>query len=180
MIWVGLQMEKKIIYTSKSFRDKTNYSTYHDTSFNYSETIWIMDADGTNKKQLTAPNRNWDSSPQWSPDGTKIVFQRMDVGTPFNIAVMNDDGSNLTILTTNGSIDISPQWSPKGDKIAFMSSKDGKFTISVIVLDEELASGPAAYVPDNIQKSPEKTPGFGSAIAIFMLFMLGKNMRKVN
>jgi len=150
----------KIIYTSKSFRDKTNYSTYHDTSFNSSETIWIMDTDGTSKKQLTAPNRNWDSAPQWSPDGIKIVFQRMDVGTPFNIAVMNDDGSNLTILTANESNDISPKWSPKGDKIAFMSSKDEKFTISVIVLDEELKSKPVTNivsVPENIPNPEEKT-----------------------
>ncbi|WP_094228410.1 TolB family protein [Methanolobus psychrotolerans] len=137
---------KKIVYVSKSVRDKTNYSTYQSTTLNYSQTIWTMDADGTNKKQLTLSNRNWDSSPQWSPDGTKIAFQRMDVGTPFYIAIMNSDGSNLTVLTANDTTDISPQWSQKGDKITFMAYKNEKSTVSVILLDEELVSEPATNV----------------------------------
>jgi len=171
----------KIVYVSKSVRDKTNYSTYQSTSFNYSQTIWTMDADGANKKQLTAANINWDSLPQWSPDGTKIVFHRMDRGSAANIIIMNSDGSNLTILTGNETSDVSPQWSPKGDKIAFTSSKDGNMSVSVIILDDEWKSAHAETKASIAisQGNGKKSPGFTiSLVAMAFLIVFALQKRK--
>jgi len=55
-----------------------------------------MNADGSNKKQLTtAPQGGSDDEPNWSPDGTKIVFRRSEE----SIWIMNAGGSGARDLT---------------------------------------------------------------------------------
>ena len=73
--------------------------------------------------QLTS-NSGEDSTPAWSPDGSKIAFTSAIDG--YNeIYVMNADGSNIIQLTDNSDWDdVSPAWSPDGSKIAFMSDRD--------------------------------------------------------
>ena len=44
------------------------------------EEIYVMNADGTNVRQLTS-NADFDSAPSWSPDGKQIVFERAPAGT---------------------------------------------------------------------------------------------------
>ena len=44
------------------------------------EEIYVMNADGTNVRQLTS-NGDFDSAPAWSPDGTKIAFEKAAAGT---------------------------------------------------------------------------------------------------
>ncbi|MBU7015794.1 MAG: PD40 domain-containing protein [Theionarchaea archaeon] len=66
-------------------------------------------------------------SPEWSPDGTKIVFAAGQ-----RIFVMNADGSNLQKICDSGSY---PSWSPDGTKIAFDSKRDGNSDIYVMNAD---------------------------------------------
>lgn len=91
--------------------------------------IWRMNADGTGKTRLTTPPAGYsDDRPSVSPDGTKIVFQRL--GYPFpgappegsgQILVVNADGSGLTNLSTSvgRTSDYGPDWSPNGQRIVF-------------------------------------------------------------
>jgi RNA polymerase sigma factor (sigma-70 family) len=65
--------------------------------------IWVMDADGGNRKILTPDS--WGYDPVWSPDGTKIVFYSPQAGLNWNsndIYVMDADGTNIKILTAPG------------------------------------------------------------------------------
>lgn len=58
--------------------------------------IWLMDFDGSNKRNLT--KGQWASEPIWSPDGQYIVYMVWEhtekTGYSWNPWIMNSDGSN--------------------------------------------------------------------------------------
>ncbi len=62
--------------------------------------ICIMNADGTNRVQLTN-NTAFDGGPQWSPDGQKIMFVRPVPGRAQQIWTMNADGTGEAMLTSD-------------------------------------------------------------------------------
>jgi eukaryotic-like serine/threonine-protein kinase len=81
--------------------------------------IWLMNRDGTERKQLTA-----DSAvkmlPQMSPDGRHIVFDSLH-GEALNIWRIDADGSNQKQLTRGAFGDLGPQFTPDGRWIIFWS-----------------------------------------------------------
>lgn len=75
-----------------------------------------------------------DSKPEWSPDGTKIVFQS-DRSNSADIWVMDYDGSNVKQLTSNLSLDLYSSWSPDSKSVVFYSSRTGNNEIWAIDVD---------------------------------------------
>ncbi len=73
--------------------------------------IYAMNADGSNKTDLTNNHDGWDGEPQVSADGTKITFVSNRDGNS-EIYVMNIDGSNQTRLTSDPGTDANPSFSP--------------------------------------------------------------------
>jgi len=94
--------------------------------------IWQIELAGTEKlppKKLISSTR-FDSSPQYSPDGKKIVFASNRSGS-FEIWVCGSDGQHpvqLTSQTRSGS----PRWSPDGRQIVYDSVAGGSTDIYVI------------------------------------------------
>lgn len=82
--------------------------------------LYVMNADGTGRVQLTDNNRE-ERSPDWSPDGERLAFTCDTDGTGqgFEICVMNADGTGRLQLTENRLPELSPSWSPDGQRIAF-------------------------------------------------------------
>jgi TolB protein len=85
--------------------------------------IFVANSDGTGVTRLTNGNVD-DDEPVWSPDGTRIAFQRWDtsVGGQADIVVMNADGSGQQVLTadhgrTNQS---DPAWSAQPNEGEFI------------------------------------------------------------
>jgi TolB protein len=74
----------------------------YDDSLDLNRAIWIANADGTERRQVTGltPGSSWDDEPQWSPDGGKLVFTRVDVQREAEaVFTVNLDGSGLSQLT---------------------------------------------------------------------------------
>ena len=87
--------------------------------------IYVMNADGTRQTRLTRNNTS-DHSPDWSPDGSKIVFASFHFSYPsVLINIMNADGSDQTELVDTPGGDSSPKWSPDGTQIAICSQLPG-------------------------------------------------------
>jgi TolB protein len=104
-----------------------------------SQEIFISEADGTNRLQLTN-NRDFDGEPTWSPDGQKIAFTSFRNGNK-DIFVMDANGRNVIQLTTHEADDLSPTWSPDGTKIAFTSQRHGGLNDTEIYLINPDGSG---------------------------------------
>ena len=86
--------------------------------------IYTIDADGGQLKALLEEERN-EADPDWSPDGTHIVFGRLpdlmakEQGTK-DISVIDVVSGKTEILPNSDGL-ISPRWSPDGRYIAALS-----------------------------------------------------------
>ena len=110
--------------------------------------IWVMDADGSNKLQLTDDGG---TEPSYSPDGSRIVYI---LGT--GLVVMRADGTHrrLIVHQLNPS---DPEFSPDGTTIAY--TKGG----SIWVVPRN-GRGPHAITTGNYDSSPSWSPD-GTRIA---------------
>jgi TolB protein len=71
--------------------------------------IWTMAADGTDLKRVTSGP--WDYEPDWSPDGRRIVFSRLELGG-MQLHVVNLDGTGDAVVAADSSLNVSPSWRP--------------------------------------------------------------------
>jgi Tol biopolymer transport system component len=86
--------------------------------------IWIVDADGSNARQLTDyADGTCVGHPSWSPNATGIAFSMSPdcwaEERRSDIYVMDSDGSNVIRLTDGMGDYWDPLWSPVGDRILF-------------------------------------------------------------
>jgi Tol biopolymer transport system component len=97
-----------------------------------------INPDGSGQVNLTN-NPAPDFTPEWSPDGSKIVFYRNLGLAPrqdLDVFVMNADGSGQTNLTKNsGPDDFHPSWSPDGEKIVFGSNRENSLDLYIMNAD---------------------------------------------
>lgn len=104
--------------------------------------LWVMNGDGTDQHRLTPHDFFWnETSPVWSPDGTKIVFQA-DRDVPVGnreLYVMNADATGLKRLTTYIGQDNWATWSPDGRQIAFARGPT-PFSNEIYVMDADGAA----------------------------------------
>jgi YD repeat-containing protein len=85
--------------------------------------IYVMNVDGSGQTRLTTDAAD-DCNAEWSPDGSKILFQSLRNGSYYQVYTMNPDSSGQTNLSNGSAADIQPSWSPNGSKIAFASERD--------------------------------------------------------
>jgi serine/threonine protein kinase/Tol biopolymer transport system component len=88
--------------------------------------IWIMNADGSNRKQLTSEAGN-NHNPVATPDGRHIVFTSSRSGQR-NVWRMNLDGSDPQRLT-DSLVDFLPTVSPDNQWVIYSSLNAGRPTL---------------------------------------------------
>jgi Tol biopolymer transport system component len=87
-----------------------------------STALWVVDGDGSAPRPLTEGDVH-DEDPDWSPDGSSIVFSRAvraGGGVTRVIATVPADGGEPTMLLSAVDDLQEPAWSPDGDRIAFI------------------------------------------------------------
>lgn len=112
----------KIVYIQRVDGDGDGDPWDHPTD---GARIWIMDADGSNQRQITPHPLYCSHFPEFSPDGSKIAYRRDDTK---DLWMMNSDGTDPVKLTTLSTSPHHYHWSPDGNKIAFDMSKESPFT----------------------------------------------------
>jgi Tol biopolymer transport system component/DNA-binding winged helix-turn-helix (wHTH) protein len=121
--------------------------------------VWIMDADGSNQRQLTVDTQA-DIKPSVSVDGRMIVFVSWRTGTA-HIWRMNSDGSNLKQLT-NGAAESYPNISPDGRWVVYLSAEQNKSHIWKVSTE----GGEPVQVSRGWSVSPRVSPD-GNVVACF-------------
>ena len=94
--------------------------------------VWVMNADGSNKRQVTKLDAA-SFAPFFMPDGKRIIFctnyfdetRATRRGQPnFDLALINLDGTGLERVTFFESFDGFPIFSPDGKKFVFASNRN--------------------------------------------------------
>ncbi len=101
-----------------------------DDSDDMGRDLWVMNADGKNRINITnSPNVDeW--QPAWFPSGRKIAYTAQGI----EVATLGDNGrvAKTTVLTSDGD---EPAISPNGKRLAFYSNRDGDAEIYVMRTD---------------------------------------------
>jgi TolB protein len=92
--------------------------------------VYTMDL-RTRQVQRLTDHPSIDTSPSYSPDSAKVVFNS-DRGGTQQIYSMNADGSNVQRISFGKGRYATPVWSPRGDWIAFTRIDGGEFYIGVM------------------------------------------------
>ena len=105
--------------------------------------IYIMDANGSDPGVRLTNTSNVEWSPQLSPDGTKVLFNR-GIGAVGKLYIINLDGINdeykLTPFDNNFGPERIASWSPAGDKIAFSDNANQLWVINADGTDEKVVA----------------------------------------
>src|SRR5215472_2536087 len=118
----------KVVFTSQRKLDGSDALNANGTN-----NIWRVNADGTGLTPLTTATGAPSGNPQWSPDGSQVVFESFrnidgsDAWGSRNIWRVNADGTGLKPLTTTTAE--GAHWSPDGSKIVFQSTANGTTNI---------------------------------------------------
>lgn len=96
--------------------------TFDSNRGGFNSAVWVMRADGTGMRRLTAPNLVA-FSPDWSPRGTDIAFTTHACLPGSDVWVMRADGSGAHALTHLPSTHNAgfESYSPDGNRIVLVS-----------------------------------------------------------
>jgi TolB protein len=91
--------------------------------------IWVMNADGSNKHQVTR-NGAANFAPYWLPDGKRIIFASNQAdpknGRDFDLYLINEDGSGQERITYHPDFDAFPMFTSDGKRLVWASNRNGK------------------------------------------------------
>ncbi|MGN6483958.1 MAG: S9 family peptidase [Thermomicrobiales bacterium] len=88
----------------------------------YRSALWLVPVDGAGRPRKLTAGKASDSSPRWSPDGTKIAFISTRDDKKPQLFVLPVDGGEAIQITTLENGAGNPAWAPDSRRIAFTSS----------------------------------------------------------
>ena len=113
-----------------------------DDDSSYFMDLFVMDADGSNVKQLTN-SPGYDGGPFFSPDNAEVVWRRFNPdGNSAEIWTMDIDGGNQRQLTSDAMVAWGPYYHPSGDYIIYSSNVLGHANFELFLIDAEGTNTP--------------------------------------
>ncbi len=124
---------KQIIYRAYHPKTEAEVARYKDRLANdliepNNFELWVMNADGSNKRQVTKLGAA-SFAPFFTPDGKSVIFSTNHFASDprkrnFDLALINLDGTGLERVTFNETFDGFPMFSPDGKKLVFASNRN--------------------------------------------------------
>ena len=78
----------------------------------WNEEVYVMDADGSNPRRLTTMPGNDHWPPSWSPNGQRLVYAADGVPASGEVATVNIETLEVSLLTDDDAHDLFPAWRP--------------------------------------------------------------------
>ncbi len=123
----------KIVYRASRPKTEKDFKDYNDLVQNglvrpTALELYVMDADGGNKKQVTDFGKA-SFAPFFFPDAKRIIFSsnlNSESARNFDLYMINVDGTGLEQITFFESFDGFPMFTRDGKKLVFASNRFGK------------------------------------------------------
>jgi len=124
---------KKIVYRAEHPKTPEEIADYKDLlSKNLIRPgnleIWVMNADGSNKHQVTH-NGAANFGPYFHPDGKRIIFASNVAdpknGRDFDLYIINEDGTGRERITYYPDFDAFPMFTSDGKRLVWASNRNG-------------------------------------------------------
>jgi Tol biopolymer transport system component len=124
---------KRIVYRRDVHPDEASLARYQELLAQHlyrpgALEIWVMDADGSHKRQVTKLGAA-SFAPYFHPDDRRIIFSSNHPnprGRNFDLWMIDHDGTGLERVTTEPTFDGFPMFSPNGKQLVFASNRGGK------------------------------------------------------
>ena len=115
--------EKRLTNTANGYSVEPSYSADGTKiAWNRNADIWIMDADGTDKRRLTGGPAD-DGEPAFSPDGRAVAFTRYTPETGQRDIYIKSISGSLRRVTNDEDREGSLSFGPNGYRIAYTISE---------------------------------------------------------
>jgi TolB protein len=127
-----------------------------------------------------------DTSPSYSPDGTRICFESDRGGKPQIYLMAASGGPAQRISFGDGSYS-TPVWSPRGDTIAFTKQAQGNFAIGIMrtdgqgerILTEGYHNEGPTFAPNGRVVMFFRDPAGNAGPSLYTIDLTGRNELRV-
>jgi Tol biopolymer transport system component len=112
--------------------------------------VYAMNVDGTGRVRLTHRSAAFPAgveAPEWSPDGSKVLFDGEADDGHTHIFAVNADGTGLTQITSGDGEEIDASWSPDGTQLAVETQRSPSEPTGIAIVD--VATGEIRVITEN-------------------------------